>query len=268
MTVSAEPVGVREERCGTVAVVIIDRPPLNLLNQEIRCALGDLFPALASDMTVRAIVLAGAGSNFCAGADMKEFPLRFDPKIARQHGLNGQRMTLGVVTCPKPTIAAIEGACLGGGLELALSCDFRVAAGGSRMGLPEIRRGIWPGTGGIPLLSRLIGAQKAKELILDGTMMDTEAAHAAGMLDRVVEQGGALEAALAWAIELSERPGQAVRSVKTLMDGSFSASLREYFARELEAYVACYQTADAREGNSAFFEKRTPKWTHGLGKNS
>lgn len=246
----------------------LDRPPLNLLTQDLRRVLGDSFLGFADDATVRAVVLTGGSGNFCAGADMKEFPLRFDAEVAREHGLNGQRMTLALLECPQPTIAAIEGACYGGGYELALSCDFRVAASLSRVGLPEIRRGVWPGTGGIPLLSRLIGASAAKRFIFEGETISAEAAHAAGMVDRLSERGTALETAIAWATALSKAPAHAVRTVKNLVDDEWIGSVRAYFRREIEAYVACYQWEDAREGNRAFFEKREPKWAHTHGEQS
>jgi len=261
-------VGVRIERQGAIAIVLLDRPPLNLLTQEIRRVLGDVFLALADDASVRAVVLAGASENFCGGADMKEFPLRFDSVVAREHGLNGQRMTLALLGFPQPTIAAIEGTCYGGGYELALSCDFRVAASSSRVGLPEIRRGVWPGTGGIPLLSRLIGPSAAKRFILEGEMISAEAARIAGMVDQLAERGRALETAVAWAGALSKGPAHAARTVKKLADEEWIASMRGYFRREIEAYVACYQSEDAREGNRAFFEKREPIWRHTFGEHS
>lgn len=258
----AEPTSVQSERRDSVLVVRIDNPPLNLLTQEIRRSLGEIFAAAAADDGARAVVLASGPEHFCAGADMKEFPLRFDPEVARAHAANGHRMALNLVRCPKPTIAAIEGACLGGGMELALACDFRIAARTAKLGLPEINRGVWPGTGGIPLLARLIGAARAKELILNGETMDATEAKSANLVEEVVEEGQAIEAALQRAGRLVQRPAAAVRSVKQLADRQFLASFAAHLEDELEAYVACYQTEDAREGNRAFFEKRPPRWTH------
>ena len=254
--------GVSIARHDAVAVVRIDNPPLNLLTQGVRRALGDFFSTIADDGAVRAVVLAPGGQHFCAGADMSEFPLRFDFEVARRHGENGHRMCLSLARCAVPVVAAIEGACLGGGLELALGCDFRVAAGSARLGLPEIRRGVWPGTGGMPLLARLVGDQRAKALVVGGDIMDARDARELGLVDRLAETGNAEEAALAWARELAGKPARPLQAAKRLLDQAFVARLEDHLGDELEAYVACYQTADAREGNRAFFEKREAVWTH------
>ena len=254
--------GVRIERRGPVAVVAIDHPPLNLLTQDVRRAMGDVFGELAEDAGVRAVVLTSGERHFCAGADMKEFPQRFDPDVARAHGLNGQRMMLSVLRCPKPVIAAIEGVCLGGGMELALACDLRVAATGATLGLPEIRRGVWPGTGGMYLLSRLVGPAAAKDMVMTGDIFDAAALQPYRVVDVLTPDGGTLESALNRAEVLAARPGASVRTIKALLDREFVAGFESYLAAELEAYVACYQTDDAREGNRAFFEKRDPTWSH------
>ena len=250
-------------RQDAIAVVGIDNPPLNLLTQGVRRALGDFFSTVADDDSVRAVVLAPGAQHFCAGADMSEFPLRFDPEVARRHGENGHRMCLSLVRCAVPVVAAIEGACLGGGLELALGCDFRIAAGSAKLGLPEIRRGVWPGTGGMPLLARLVGDPRAKALVIGGDILDARDARELGLVDRLAETGKAEEAALAWARELAGKPARPLQAAKRLLDRAFVAHLEAHIREELEAYVACYQTEDAGEGNRAFFEKREPVWTHG-----
>lgn len=258
----AKPRGVRVERHGAVAVVAIDNAPLNLLTQTVRQSMGDVFEGFATDESVRAVVIASGAKHFCAGADMKEFPDRFDPRIARRHGLNGQRMTLAIARCPKPVIAAIEGVCLGGGMEIALACDQRVAAAGATLGLPEIRRGVWPGTGGMYLLARLVGPAAAKDFVMTGDIFDAMALRPYHVIDAVTPDGGTLDAALAKAETLASRPAQSVRTIKRLVDREFIAGLELHLAEELEAYVACYQAADAREGNAAFFAKRDPEWSH------
>ena len=254
--------GITVARQDAVAVVRIDNPPLNLLTQGVRRALGDFFSAVADDGSVRAVVFAPGDKHFCAGADMSEFPQRFDPEVARRHGENGHRMCLSLVRSPVPVIAAIEGACMGGGLELALGCDFRIAAVSAKLGLPEIRRGVWPGTGGMPLLARLVGDQRAKSLVFGGDILDARDAREMGLLDRLAEPGKTEEAALAWARELAGKPARPLQAAKRLLDRAFVARLEAHLRDELEAYVACYQTGDAREGNQAFFEKREPVWTH------
>lgn len=254
--------GVRVETREAVAVVAIDNPPLNLLTQETRRSLGDVFSGIARDETIRAVVLASGAKHFCAGADMSEFPDRFDAAVARRHGLNGQRMILAIAECPQPVIAAIEGACLGGGMEIALACDLRIAAAGARLGLPEIRRGVWPGTGGMFLLARLIGEQASKNFAMMGDVHDAGTLGDSPIVEAIAPDGGALDAAMARAEELAARPAQSVRTIKRLLDADFLAAFKAYLQNEIDAYVTCYQTEDAREGNRAFFEKRDPRWSH------
>ena len=254
--------GITTEREGAVLIVRIDNPPLNLLTQDVRHALGDVFEEVGRDDSVRAVILASGPKHFCAGADMTEFPLRFEPAIARAHGANGHRMMRALVACRKPVAAAIEGAGLGGGFELALGCDLRVMGRDGKVGLPEIHRGIWPGTGGMALLARLLGEHAARSIVLDGATFDAGAALAGGLCDRIAEEGDALPAALEVAERWAARPGASVGTVKQLMGQPFLERFDAHLARELEAYVACYQTADAREGNVAFFEKREARWSH------
>lgn len=254
--------GLRVGQEGAVAVAAIDNPPLNLLTQDIRRSIAEAFAQFAADESVRAVILASGDKHFCAGADMSEFPARFDPQVAREHGLNGQRMVLSIVRCPKPVIAAIEGVCLGGGMEIALACDFRIVAAGAKLGLPEIRRGVWPGTGGMYLLSRLVGAPVAKRMVMTGEVFSAQSLPTGGVVDAVTDDGRTLETAMEQAATLAAAPGQSVAIVKRLIDRGFLASFEDHLQAELEAYVACYQTEDAREGNRAFFEKRDPEWSH------
>lgn len=254
--------GVTIERFGAVAVVAVDNPPLNLLTQDIRRTLGDVFEKLAVDDSVRAVVLGSGEKHFCAGADMSEFPARFDPTTARTHGINGQRMVLSIARCPKPVVAAIEGVCLGGGMEIALACDFRLVAAGAKLGLPEILRGVWPGTGGMFLLARLGGPAVAKDLAMTGQICGPESLVSRGVVDAITPDGAARDAALERAAVLVTNAAQSVQSIKRLIDHTFLVSFEGYLREELDAYVACYQTEDAREGNQAFFEKRDPNWSH------
>ncbi len=262
MSTSASPALVTVDRDGPIAVVRINRPPLNLLSQDVRQQLGDAFSALRRDDAVRVVVFASGGKNFCAGADMKEFPLRFDPVVAETHWHRAYRMTLNVLTLEKPTIAAIEGACFGGGMELALSCDRRICAQGSKLGLPEINRGIYPGSSGMLLLADLIGRQRAKQIIMDGAPLTPARAAAEGVVDEICPDGDALEVALAMARKLAGQSLAGLSAIKRLIDATF---IEQFVARaeaERQAFIACYQTADAREGNQAFFEKREPSWRH------
>lgn len=248
-------------RDGPVAVLTLAAPPLNLLTQELRRAIRAAVEATASDTSVRAIVLGGE-PNFCAGADLKEFAARSDPAVADAHCRNGHAMTLALSACDTPIIAAIEGSCLGGGLELALCCDLRIAARDARLGLPEIGRGIFPGTGGIPLLERLVGAARAKSLVMSGDVFEAGSGLTDGIVDRCVEPGTALEVALATARRLADQPAGSIAAIKRLVDGPFRARLAERLDAERAEYVAIYRREDAREGWRSFLEKRPAVWAH------
>ncbi|MGV3655708.1 MAG: enoyl-CoA hydratase/isomerase family protein [Noviherbaspirillum sp.] len=243
-----------------VCRVEINNPPLNLLTQQVRRELGNTWERLDRDDDVRAIVFGAPRSAFCAGADLKEFPLRFDPATARAHGENAHRMILGLVSLRKPVIAAIHGNCMGGGLELALGCGFRIASADARFALPEIKRGVWPGTGGIYLLERLVGPSRARRLLLTGETIGSAEALALGLVDEVVEEQALEERAMAFASELADRPATSIRAISTLLDHDFVAAFRKYLDYELELFVQAYQLPAAREGNLAFFEKRAPRW--------
>lgn len=242
-----------------VWAVSIDQPPLNLLTQGVRKELGDAFAWLNDSDSVRAVVFKGR-HNFCAGADLKEFPLRFDPVVARAHCENGHRMIFNLVSMRKPVIAVIDGNCMGGGYELALACSFRLASIGARIALPEIRRGVWPGTGGIRLLERVVGAPLARRLLLTGEVIDAQRAAEHGLVDEVVDSDALEQTALRFARQLANRPQDSVRSITELLDCDFLTNFRRYLDRELELFVKTYQMPCAREGNQAFFEKREPDW--------
>jgi enoyl-CoA hydratase/carnithine racemase len=200
--------------------------------------------------------------NFCAGADLKEFSARSDPAIADAHCRNGHAMTLALVSCDKPLVAAIEGACLGGGFEIALCCDRRIAAGNARLGLPEIGRGIFPGTGGIPLLERLVGPSRTKELVLSGQIVEPSSPLMDGIVDQRVEPGTALGVALDLARDWAAQSAPSVQALKRLVDAEFRTRLQDRLEAERAEYVAAFSRADAREGWRAFLEKRAPVWTH------
>lgn len=246
-----------------VALLRFHRPPLNLLNQSLRERMAEAAEEIAGRPEVRAVVLYGEGGRaFCAGADMREFPARFDPAVAAEHSARGQRLTKALVFLPQPSVAAIEGAALGGGLELALCCDLRVAGAGARVGLPEVHRGVFPGTGGTLLLGRLVGAARAKALMWAGDLLDAPRAQAEGLLDEVVPSGDALAAALRRARALAARPRGSSQTIKLMVDGAWRAQFERELERERERFIRIFQSADAREGCAAFFEKREPRWSH------
>lgn len=238
----------------------IANPPLNLLTQEVRRELGDIWPMLDADDTVRVVVLGDPASGFCAGADMKEFPQRFDPAVARAHGENAHRMILGLVAMRKPVLAAVRGHCMGGGLEVALGCGLRIAAADARFALPEVKRGVWPGTGGVFLLQHLVGSARARDLLLSGRTIDAAEALALGLVNRVVPVENFEQAVLDYAAELDSGPLSSIQAISTLLDHDWVAQFRRHMQYELELFVQTYQLPAAREGNLAFFEKRAPRW--------
>jgi enoyl-CoA hydratase len=242
--------------------IAIHNPPLNVLTQEVRRELGDFFRDAKAQAETRCVIWGSGDRAFCAGADLKEFPLRFDTSVARKHGENAHRMILALVELDIPVIAAVRGFCMGGGLELALGCGTRIAARSAVLALPEIDRGVWPGTGGIALLSRLVGHSKAKRFLFSGQRVDAERALELGLVDEVVDNEKLEERALELAVAYAAKPGQAVRTITQLIDRDFRAAFRSHLEFELERFVQTYQTYDAREGNQAFFEKRAPIWHH------
>lgn len=243
-----------------IRCIEIDNPPLNLLTQRVRRELGDAFIQLEKDDDVRVIIFGNAEHSLCAGADLKEFPLRFDPAVARAHAENAHRMILALASLRKPVIAMVHGNCMGGGLELALACGFRIASSTARFALPEIKRGVWPGTGGIFLLERLTGPSLARRFLLTGDAVDSKKAQDMGFVDEVVPQELLAEHVMQFARELANRPSTSVRTISTLLDREFVAAFRKYLDYELELFVQAYQLPAAREGNLAFFEKREPRW--------
>lgn len=240
--------------------VAIDNPPLGVLNQQVRQELGSFFLQAREDTSVRCIVWGSGERSFCAGADLREYALRFDMAVARRHVDNAHRMILALVESDTPVIAAMRGPCMGGGLELALGCGYRMAARSATFALPEVRRGAWPGTGGIPLLERQLGPSQARRLLFTGEVLDAQAARQCGLVDEVVEDDALDARAAALAAEIAAQPRTSIQTMTRLLDRDFRATLRRHLQFEAECFVSAYQLPCAREGYTAFFEKRAPDW--------
>lgn len=251
---------VRSDREEGVLRLQIHNPPLGLLNQAVRHELGTLFASLRAAADVRCIVFGSTERSFCAGADLREYPMRFDPAVARAHVENAHRMILALVECDIPVIAELRGACMGGGFELALGCSYRVAARSAAFALPEVRRGAWPGTGGTALLGRLVRPSVAKRILYTGETLTADQALQLGLVDEVVDdhllQGRCAELARA----IAGQPCSSIQTMAQLLDGQFRSSFREHLRHEAERFVHAYQLPAAREGYNAFFEKREPRW--------
>lgn len=258
---SAEKPLVTEVREGPVALLALDHPPLNLLTLAMRRQLDACLRRLEEDPAVRAVVITGAGERaFSAGSDVRELPTR------RGEGRNRARLEHEVFgrleALPQPTIAAIIGPALGGGLELALACDFRVADEGATLGLPETHIGLFAAGGGTQRLPRLVGEARAKELLYLGRSLTARNALEIGLVNRVVPAGKAREASLELARELAQRPALALRAIKDAVHFGRHRALEEGLAREAELIDRIYVSHDAQEGIKAFLEKRKPGFRH------
>jgi enoyl-CoA hydratase len=247
-----------EVRMGPVAELELRNPPLNLVTVELTRQLRAALEQLAASSEVRAVIVTGSGTRaFCAGSDVGEF--------AGLHGRASEGKLLleklvyrQLADLPVPTIAAIEGNALGGGLELALCCDMRIASATSRFGMPEVGLGVVPGSGGTQRLPRIVGQARAKELILVGDLIDAAEAHRIGLVNRVVDEGEARATARSLAERIATRGPVAVREAKRLLDLAVDTPLDAGLAAELDASERVFSSEDVLEGARAFFEKRPP----------
>lgn len=250
---------------GPVATICLNTPPLNLLNTPLYEALDAAFLAVTEDEAVRAVVLTGAGERaFSAGADVKEFARRqADPSAWRRDLTRIHQIFTGIERCPKPTVAALNGLAYGGGLELALTCDLRIAAAETRLALPEITLGEFPATGGTQRLPRLIGLARARSFMLLGEPVTATEAQAFGLIDRVVvAPGDVLPTAMAIGATLATRSGVAVAALKRALHEGLGRPLAEGLALEVDLMESLSRSVDATEGYRAFLEKRPPRFTH------
>jgi enoyl-CoA hydratase/carnithine racemase len=245
-----------------VARVVLNRPEaLNALSRAVNLRLLEVATELAASRAVRAVVLSGAGEKaFCAGADLKErkgvSAAESGPYVDAISGAIDA-----IARLPRPTIAAINGHAFGGGLELALACDFRIAVTGAEFALTEVRLGILPGAGGTQRLPRLIGAARAKELILLGRRIDAARALAIGMVNEVVPPKGLDEAVERLLSELFGCAPISVSKAKEAIDGGLDLPLTEGLALERRCYDVTLGTEDRNEGLRAFAERRAPRYS-------
>ncbi|MFG2959390.1 enoyl-CoA hydratase/isomerase family protein [Streptomyces sp. NPDC048291] len=240
-----------------VAVFTLDRPErLNAVCTETVGLLRDALARVREDDGVRALVLTGAGRAFSAGADLGEIESFTTPWQFRAFvGRLTETYAL-LEEFPKPSVAAIHGFAFGGGLELALACDLRVAERGARLGLPEMKLGVLPGAGGTQRLPRLLPSAIAKQMILTGEPIDAERAHALGLLNELAEPGGALKAAEALAARLAAGAPLALAAGKRLIDHGLGMDLTAAVAFEQETVSVLFATEDRAEGLRAFRDRR------------
>ncbi len=243
-----------------VAQLTLNNPPLNLVTLEMTERLMDTLDELERRDSVRAVVVTGAGDRaFCAGSDVKEFADVRDrvveKKLARENEAFGSFESLS-----KPTVAAIEGLAYGGGCEISMACDLRIAGQGAKFALPEVRLGVVPGSGGLFRLPELVGPARAMELMYLGEPIDASEAERLGLVNEVVPDGETLSRALDVARSISRQPKEAVAAVKRGVRESLHSSREDSVRLTLELSDHLFETEDCAEGIQAFFEKREPRF--------
>lgn len=242
-----------------VALVTLDRPEaLNALSFDLVDQLAHVLAALDADPSCRAIVLTGSGRAFAAGADILELAPQTSASLRDGHRFDvwDRLWAVGL-----PVIAAVRGVALGGGCELAMSCDMIIAAEDAKFGQPEIKLGVMPGVGGTQRLTRAIGKARAMEMVLTGEPIDARLAMSFGLVNRVVPSDATVDAALELAARIATMPPLAVRAAKAAVRSAHEDALKAGLAAERDAFFRLFDTADQAEGMAAFTEKRTPTWS-------
>jgi cyclohexa-1,5-dienecarbonyl-CoA hydratase len=248
---------VRVERDGALAIVTIDHPPANAISRAVVAGITKALGDAEADPGCRALILTGAGPKFfAAGADISEFGSEGADSIA-----TGQRLTLGMERSRLPIIAAVNGIAFGGGCELTLACDVRIASSSARFGQPEIKLGIIPGWGGTQRLPRLIGRTAAMHLLLTGDPIDAAHALELGLVFNVVEPHELLDSARELAGLYAAQAPLALAATKRAVAEGLDRPLPEGLEAERREFVGLFSTDDAREGITAFLEKRAATWT-------
>lgn len=257
--ISSELTTLTYEVQGRVAVITIERPEaLNALNADLLYELGVAFELAEADLGVRALVITGSGRAFVAGADIANLQRLSDTFSGREAALAGQDVMNTLASLPIPTVAAINGFALGGGLELALAADLRVASRGAKLGLPEVGLGLIPGYGGTQRLPRLIGQGRAFDLIFTGRHVDAEEALALGLVNRVVDD--ALEGALELAQLTVKNAPIALGLAKEAVVRGLDMTINQGLEVEADLFGMAASTEDATEGTTAFLEKRAAEF--------
>ncbi len=240
-----------------IAQVTVNRPKaLNALNEQTLKELLDCFQGLENDAAVQVVILTGSGEKaFVAGADIA-YMKELSAVAARDFALLGQQVMNGIEQLTKPVIAAVNGFALGGGCELALACDIRLASENARFGQPEVNLGVIPGFAGTQRLPRLIGKGRAKELLFTGDMIKAQEAFRLGLVNRVLSPEELLEAAQTMAKKIAAKGPLAIRLCKDAVDNGMEMDSLKACRYEADQFALCFATEDQREGMAAFLEKR------------
>ncbi|GGH72878.1 putative enoyl-CoA hydratase [Compostibacillus humi] len=241
-----------------VAYVTIQSPPANALSTKIIQELGEILDRIEQEKAAKAIVLSGEGRFFSAGADIKEFVSLQESSDYRKLAENGQNLFLRLENFPVPVIAAIHGAALGGGLELAMACHIRIVTENAKLGLPELTLGIIPGFAGTQRLPRYVGKDKAYEMILTGNPITGKEAYHYGLATKVVEENELHNVAKAMAERIASMSKPAVQRVMRLVALTENEPIEKGMTEEAIAFSEVFGNEDAKEGVQAFLEKRKP----------
>ncbi|HEY74381.1 MAG TPA: hypothetical protein G4N99_14060 [Thermoflexia bacterium] len=245
-----------------VAVLRVDHPPVNSFNAQVVAELEQAVDALLADDGVKVIIITGGGSRaFIAGADIPEIKAALEqPDGLKETATRGQALFLKIERAAKPIIAAINGFCLGGGMELAMSCHMRICSDKAKLGQPEINLGIIPGWGGTQRLPRLTNKSKAIELILTGDMITAQEALRLGLVNKVVEHDTVLEEAQELAHKIASKSSIPIAAALWAITEGLEATIEEGLKIEADEFGELAGSEDAREGVSAFLEKRPPQF--------
>lgn len=247
---------IRVEHEGPLALVTLDRPEaLNALNRATLEALDQVFGSLEGAEDLRCVILTGAGKAFVAGADIREMAA-FGPEQAEAFAHFGQSVFNRIAAFPRPVIAALNGFALGGGFELALACDFRIASDKAKLGQPEVNLGVIPGFGGTQRLPRLIGPARAKYLLLTGQPLDASQALAWGLVEEVVAPEALLERCRALGTTLAQKGPLALTRCKQAVDQGLDLGLPLALELETRLFARSFASTDQKEGMQAFLDKR------------
>ncbi len=252
------------EKTESIARITFNRPDkLNALNREMAREFSQALDQVAQDQDIRVLLLTGQGRAFISGADISVF-VELDPLSGKRFAQRAHEVVFKLERLDIPVIACVNGYALGGGLEIAMACDFIYAAETARFGQPEINLGIIPCVGGTQRLARLVGKGLAKELCLTGRLIDAWEAKAMGLVAQVFPAETLMEECYKTARSLAEKGRVALRAVKEVINRGFEVDLASGCAMEIDAFAVCLASPDAREGARAFLEKRKPNFTGSL----
>ncbi len=240
-----------------IAVLAINNPPVNALSSELIAKLKLTLRELNQKADVKVLIITGSGKTFCAGADIKEMHA-IKPEEIESFCRWGHKVFDKLEGMGKPVIAAITGFALGGGCELAIACDIRIAGESAKFGQPEVNLGLIPGFGGTQRLSRLVGVAKAKEMILTGKIIDAKEAESIGLVNRVVKDEELMTKAEEMAQVIAQKAPIAVKMAKKLINENQEITIG--LEKEMNLFAQCFATQDRLEGINAFLEKRKPKF--------